>query len=96
MGENNLQEKNKQKNQQKNQQKTQDVSQLQKVRRDKLAELQAAGNDPAARLLWLKHRMHIHQKFISYDVFSRECGNILRIHPTWDPVRCQPLQGWWY
>ena len=46
MGENNLQEKNKQKNQQKNQQKTQDVSQLQKVRRDKLAELQAAGNDP--------------------------------------------------
>ena len=34
------------KNQQKNQQKTQDVSQLQKVRRDKLAELQAAGNDP--------------------------------------------------
>ena len=30
----------------KNQQKTQDVSQLQKVRRDKLAELQAAGNDP--------------------------------------------------
>ena len=46
MGENNLQEKNKQRNQQKNQQKTQDVSQLQKVRRDKLAELQAAGNDP--------------------------------------------------
>jgi len=36
------------KNQQKNQQKTQDVSQLQKVRRDKLAELQAAGNDPFA------------------------------------------------
>ncbi len=39
-------EKNQQKNQQNNQQKTQDVSQLQKVRRDKLAELQAAGNDP--------------------------------------------------
>ena len=36
------------KNQQKNQQKTQDVSQLQKVRRDKLADLQAAGNDPFA------------------------------------------------
>ena len=34
------------KNQQKNQQKTQDVSQLQKVRRDKLAELQEAGKDP--------------------------------------------------
>ena len=32
--------------QQNNQQKAQDVSQLQKVRRDKLAELQAAGNDP--------------------------------------------------
>ena len=39
-------EKNQQKNQQNNQQKTQDGSQLQKVRRDKLAELQAAGNDP--------------------------------------------------
>ena len=36
------------KKQQKNQQKTQDVSQLQKVRRDKLADLQAAGNDPFA------------------------------------------------
>ncbi len=41
MGEKNLQGK-----QQNNQQKTQDVSQLQKVRREKLAELQAAGKDP--------------------------------------------------
>ena len=45
MGEKNLQGKQ-QNNQQKNQQKTQDVSQLQKVRREKLAELQAAGKDP--------------------------------------------------
>ena len=37
---------NQQNSQQKGQQKTQDVSQLQKVRREKLAELQAAGNDP--------------------------------------------------
>ena len=41
MGEKNLQGK-----QQNNQQKAQDVSQLQKVRREKLAELQAAGKDP--------------------------------------------------
>ena len=45
MGEKNLQGKQ-QNNQQKNQQKAQDVSQLQKVRREKLAELQAAGKDP--------------------------------------------------
>ena len=45
MGEKN-QQKNQQNNQQKGQQKTQDVTQLQKVRREKLAELQAAGNDP--------------------------------------------------
>ena len=35
-----------QNNQQKGQQKVQDISQLEKVRREKLAELQAAGKDP--------------------------------------------------
>ena len=35
-----------QNNQQKGQQKVQETSQLEKVRREKLAELQAAGKDP--------------------------------------------------
>ena len=35
---------NQQKNQ--NQQKTEDINQLKKVRREKLADLQAAGKDP--------------------------------------------------
>ena len=62
-------EKNQQKKQQNSQQKAQDVSQLQKVRRDKLAELQAAGNDP---FLIVKYDQTHHSKEIvdSFDALE--------------------------
>ena len=68
MGEKN-QQKNQQNNQQKGQQKTQDVSQLQKVRREKLAELQAAGNDPFV-IVKYDQTHHTAQIRDNYDEFE--------------------------
>ena len=68
MGEKN-QQKNQQNNQQKGQQKTQDVTQLQKVRREKLAELQAAGNDPFV-IVKYDQTHHTAQIRDNYDEFE--------------------------
>ena len=68
MGEKN-QQKNQQNNQQKGQQKTQDVTQLQKVRRKKLAELQAAGNDPFV-IVKYDQTHHTAQIRDNYDEFE--------------------------
>ena len=68
MGEKN-QQKNQQNNQQKGQQKTQDVTQLQKVRREKLAELQAAGNDPFV-IVKYDQTHHTAQISDNYDEFE--------------------------
>ena len=68
MGEKN-QQKNQKNNQQKGQQKTQDVTQLQKVRREKLAELQAAGNDPFV-IVKYDQTHHTAQIRDNYDEFE--------------------------
>ena len=68
MGEKN-QQKNQQNNQQKGQQKTQDVTQLQKVRREKLAVLQAAGNDPFV-IVKYDQTHHTAQIRDNYDEFE--------------------------
>ena len=54
-----------QNNQQKGQQKVQETSQLEKVRREKLAELQAAGKDP---FQIVKYDQSYHSAQIKRDV----------------------------
>ncbi len=81
-----------QQNNQKNQ-KTEDINQLKKVRRDKLAELQAAGNDPfqIVKFDQTHHAQEIRDKFDTLEVVPETDAEGKQITPELSDIPAEKI-----